>query len=134
MISQLFNLSFWYTTSPVAFSPLFQVLFFLLFALCAVLAVLFRVMSRRSPRDVHDRRAFGIAATGFSVLSAFGFIWLFCTYEEAPLFGIRAWFILWILIGLAFAARVIWYLKKQAPVMRAKNQSKAAINKYLPRR
>jgi len=134
MIAQLFNLSFWYTVNPLGFSPLFQYGFFALFALCAIFAALLRVASRRSPRDVHDRKAFGMAATGFATLSVFGFAWLFCTYEEVPLFGVRAWFLLWALIGITFAARIAWYLKKEAPVLRLKHQSKAEVNKYLPRR
>ena len=134
MISQLFSLPFWFNMNPLGFSPLFQYGFFILFALCAILALIFRVMSRRSPRDFYDRQAFGMAATGFGVTAVLGFVWLFCTYEEAPLFGVRAWFLLILAIAIAFLVRIIVFLKKEAPKLREKNQSKAAINKYLPRR
>lgn len=108
--------------------------FFIFFALLAITAALLRIVAKRSLRDAYDKVAFRMAGNMAAWLSVFGFVWLFCTYEEVQVFGVRAWFILWMLIFIGCAVRVFMFVRKEAPALRLKNASRSTVNAYLPRR
>lgn len=133
-MSHLFTLAFWFASEPIALSPAFNKGFFLLFAACAITAMIARIMSRRFARDGFDRRAFAMAAGNLAGLSVFGFIWLFCSYEEVQIFGVRAWFILWAALLVTAIVRVYLYVYYKAPEMRSHHHAQSVADKYMPRR
>jgi hypothetical protein len=133
-MSALLSLQFWFNQHPVAMSPSFSLGFFVFFALFAITAASLRIIAKRTLRDVYDKQAFRMAGNMAAWLTFFGFIWLFCTYEEVQIFGVRAWFILWALILLGCAIRIAVFVRKEAPALRLQNASRSTVNQYLPRR
>lgn len=133
-MSQLLTLHFWFNPSPVAMSPAFSYGFFVFFALFAITAALFRIIAKRTLRDTYDKQAFRMAGNMAAWLTFFGLVWLFCTYEEVQIFGVRAWFILWVALFIAAAVRIAVFVRKEAPELRLRNASKSSVNAYLPRR
>ena len=133
-MSQLLTLHFWFNPAPVAMGSAFSTGFFIFFALFAITAAILRIIAKRTLRDVYDKQAFRMAGNMSAWLTAFGFVWLFCSYEEVQVFGVRGWFLLWVLLFLAGAVRVLWFVRKQAPALRLKNASRSSVNPYLPRR
>lgn len=133
-MSPLLQLSYWFDQSPVRLSPVFEYGFFFLFAVLAIGAALLRIASKRSTRDSLDKKAFLMAGNMLGWLSAFGFLWLFTSYEEVQFFGMRAWFLLWVIAFVICAYRVYRFVKVEAPELRERRQSQADANKYLPRR
>lgn len=115
-------------------SPAFTYGFFIFFVLFALGAAFLRIVSKRSLRDAYDKKAFRMGGDMAAWLTLFGFVWLFCTYEEVQIFGVRAWFVLWALVATLCAARLIYYLRKEAPALREKNAARSVGNIYLPRR
>lgn len=107
--------------------------FFIFFALLAIGAALLRIVAKRTVRDVYDKQAIRMAGNLIAWLSFFGFVWLFCTYEEVQIFGVRGWFILWVLAFIVGAVRIALFVKN-APELRVKNASRSSVNQYLPRR
>ena len=133
-MSQLLTLSFWFDAAPVAMSPAFSYGFFIFFALCAITSALLRIVAKRSELDVYHKQAMRMAGNVLAWLTVFGFLWLFCTYEEVQIFGMRFWFILWALIFLIGAVRVAIFVRQEAPALRLRNASRSSVNAYLPRR
>lgn len=115
-------------------SPAFIYGFFAFFALLAIGAALARIISRRALKDPYDKQAVRMAGNMTAWLVVFGFVWLFCTYEEVQIFGVRAWFILWVLLFVGYAIRVAVFVRKEAPALRIQNASRSSVNQYLPRR
>jgi hypothetical protein len=132
-MSQLLSLTFWFNPAPVAMGSAFTYGFFVFFALVAISAAILRIVAKRTVRDAYDKQAFRMAGNMLAWLSAFGFLWLFCSYEEVQVFGVRAWFILWTFLFISGAVRVFLFVRK-APELRLKNASQASVNQYLPRR
>ncbi len=133
-MSQLLTLSFWFNPAPIAMSPAFATGFFIFFALFAITGALLRIISKRTLRDTYDKQAFRMAGNMATWLTVFGFMWLFCTYEEVQVFGVRAWFILWVGLFLGGAGRVFWFVSREAPALRLRHASRSTVNQYLPRR
>jgi hypothetical protein len=132
-MSQLPTLHFWFNPAPVAMGAAFSYGFFVFFALFAITAAVLRIVSKRTIRDVYVKQAFRMAGNMAAWLTAFGFLWLFCSFEEVQVFGVRAWFSLWVLLFIACAVRVFIFVRR-APALRLKNASKSSVNQYLPRR
>jgi len=132
-MSQLLTLHYWFNSAPVAMSNQFSYGFFVFFALLAISAAVLRIIAKRTMRDVYDKQAIRMAGNMIAWLTIFGFLWLFCSYEEVQIFGVRGWFILWVLLFIGGAVRVALFVRK-APALRIKNASKSSVNQYLPRR
>jgi hypothetical protein len=133
-MSPLLQLSYWFDQTPVALSPNMAYAFFGLFAALAIAAALLRIAAKRTVRDALDKEAFRMSGNSLALISALGFVWLFCSYEEVQFFGMRAWFLLLVAIFLVSLFRVYRFLRVKAPQERFKRQSLADVNKYLPRR
>jgi len=131
---KLLTLSFWFQNPPLAMSSAFNGGFLLFFALLAIGGALLSMLSKRSLKDAYDKQAFRMSAAMMGWLSFLGFVWLFNSFEEVQIFGVRAWFLLWVLVAIACIIRVVKFVKKDAPKLRETNASRSAVNAYLPRR
>jgi len=130
----VFSPSFWFDLTPTAMSPLFDKLFFILFALLVIAASAARMVANNKLEDKYHKIIALRAANIALITGVLGLVLYFFTYEEIQFFGARFWFLI-LLIGVIVAVvRLVRYAKKVVPVKRKNEQSKAEVNKYLPRR
>lgn len=133
-LQPLVSPSFWFDLTPTAMSPLFDKMFFVLFALLVITASAARMVADNRLEDKYHKiialRAANIALT----TGILGFIIYFLTYEEIQFLGARFWFLVLLLGVIIAVVRLLRYAKKDVPAKRKHEQSKAEVNKYLPRR
>lgn len=125
---------FWFTMTPVRMAASFEAVFFGLFALCLVAGAVIRMMVRNAKYDKYQAMTLQKIASVCSWAGVTGLLWFFLTFEEVQFFGSRFWFLIWI-IGVCVAlAMILRYFKKEVPLLKHREQSRAEVNKYLPRR
>lgn len=114
--------------------PAFERGFFVFFALFILAGAVLRIQARKDGRDKYDRLLFHKAATNAFALGIFGLAIYFFTYEEISFFGSRFWYALWFIALVWVVVRFVRFLKREVPVLRQRDASRADANKYLPRR
>lgn len=132
-MEKLLSLNFWFDLTPVRMSSAFEIGFFVLFVLCIVAGLAFRIM-RKNRTDKFERRTFEMATVLSLWMGSLGLLWLFMSFEEIQIFGARFWFLVLSVILVASLVRIYRYSKLEVPRLRLLEQSKAEANKYLPRR
>ena len=131
-MSNLLDLQFWFDTTPLALSKPFETGFFILFSVFLLGGFILRIM-RKNKTDKFERELLGRAATIALTLGVLGFFWLFFSFEQVQIFGMRVWFLVWALVLVIWGASLYRYATKRVPQLRLLEQSKAEANKYLPR-
>lgn len=133
-IRPAFDPAFWFNLSPVALSPTFSTIFFLVFAGFIIGGALLRIKARHKKDDRYLVQIYRRIAAMLTTMGIVGLVLFFFTYEEIFLFGARFWYLLWA-IGLGVW---IWYIvkfiRKTVPELKADSAHKAEGNKYLPRK
>lgn len=132
-MENLFNPSYWFDLTPVRMSSTFEIGFFILFSVFILAGLSFRIM-KKSRTDKYERISLEKATNLCLVIGLLGLLWLFLSFEEISIFGARFWVLL---LGLGFLISLVQqyrYHKLKVPQLRMLEQSKAEVNKYLPRR
>lgn len=130
----LFTSDFWFDMTPTAMGPAFERITFVIFALFILAGAVLRIQARKDGRDKYDRLLFHKAATNSIVLGIFGLVIYFFTYEEISFFGSRFWYLIWLIALVWCVVRFVRFMKREVPVLRQRDASRADANKYLPRR
>lgn len=131
-MSNLLDPGFWFDVTPLRLSPVFEIGFFVLFALCIMAALVLRIM-RKNRTDKFEAQILAKSSALGLTMGILGLLWLFFSFEEISYFGMRVWILVWGIIVFVWAAKIYRYATKEAPMMRLAEQSKAEANKYLPR-
>ena len=134
ILSPLFDLSFWFTLSPVGLSPVFERGLFLFFALFIILGSLSRMFARQRKEDYLMVKAYRYAGQLFLTMGVLGMLWFFFTFEEIYFFGARFWFLLWVTGSIAWAWWIVRYVNVTIPELRQAGAAKKDSNKYIPRK
>ena len=133
-LSPLWNLSFWFDLTPIRMAAGFEAAFFAFFALVIVAGSVIRMMIRNGKYDRYQTIVLKKIATLCSLSGVIGLVWFFLTFEEIQFFGSRFWFLIWIVGVLAGIVSIVRYVKKEVPTLQHREQSRADVNKYLPKR
>ncbi len=126
--------SFWFDLTPNAMGPLFSKIFFIIFAVLVIAASAARIVANNKLTDKYHKIIALRAANIAFITGILGFVIYFFTFEEIQFFGSRFWFLVLLLGVIVAVVRLLKYAKKDVPAMRKHEQSKAEVNKYLPRR
>ncbi len=131
-MSNLLDLGFWFDVTPLRLSPIFQIGFFVLFALFIMGGLVLRIV-RKNRTDKFERQLLARAAALGLAMGLLGMFWLFFSFEEISYFGMRAWILVWGMVVVVWAWKMYRYATKEVPQRRLLEQSKSEANKYLPR-
>lgn len=130
-MDHLLSFSFWFNAFPTRLSPVLEIAFLVLFGLCAVGAI----AARRQMRSGGIARlAWRRAAAWLSWLAVFGMVWVFTSWQELRIFGMRFWFVLWIVLAVMAIWRVRHAWLVEGPELALRTQQRSDAQRYLPRR
>lgn len=133
-LSPLWSLSFWFDLTPTRMAAAFEAGFFAFFALAIIAGSVIRMMIRNGKYDRYRAIMLKKIATLCSTSGVVGMVWFFLTFEEIQFFGSRFWFLIWVVAVLAGVVSIVRYVKKEVPALQHREQSRADVNKYLPKR
>jgi len=133
-VSPMTHLDFWTNLQPAALSTVFERGFFFLFALLIIFGSLSRILSRSRKDDYLLVKAYRYLGQLLLTMGVLGMLWFFFSFEEIYFFGARFWFLVWLLVSLAWLGWIIRYVKVTVPRMRQMGAAKKDSNKYLPKK
>jgi hypothetical protein len=130
----LIDWHFWFDLTPTRMAAPFESGFFALFALAIIAGAVMRMYVRNAKLEKYRAELFRRLAAIDTAAGIAGFVWFFFTFEEIQFFGARFWFLA-IVLGVAIAKiRLYTYMKKEVPQLQHREQSRAEVNKYLPKK
>ena len=124
---------YWLNLHPVPLGPSLVggILSFFAWFIVASLAlrVVARVMKKKDGRksDLLLRFARPLSTTGI-----LGLLFLFFSYEQVPLLGMRLWFLLTFVLLIVWVGRVVKFAVTEYPALRREDDEKARLRKYMP--
>ncbi len=133
LIRPLFHLRFWFDLRGTPFSPWVDQLL-LAFMLCLLVAALaaWRVQ-RQAGLDKYTRRAwrkvFSLCLGG----GLSGLILYLFTWQRVPIFSMRIFDLLWLVIMVIVGRGIVRYAFQEVPAIRTKQAERAAYQKWLPK-
>ncbi len=130
----LISWQFWFDLTPTRMAAGFEAAFFGLFALLIVAGSVMRMVVRNAQWEKYRAEVAARIASVASYAGIVGLVWFFLTFEEIQFFGSRFWFLAWIVGVIIAIVRIIRFTKRDVPVLKHREQSRAEVNKYLPRR
>lgn len=108
-------------------------LFLGLFILLILLAVAARLVIHYKKGNLQPwlsrslRKSFRL----FWVMGVLGLALLFFNYEGAPYLGSRFWYLLWLVMFVAWVGYIVWHVRSRWERDTAAAQQKFQVNKYL---
>lgn len=75
-----------------------------------------------------ERRVAGLLST----MGAVGLLLFFMSFQDIRLFGARFLYLVWLAVTVWWAARIRKFAKNVVPEVRAREQAKREMEKYLP--
>lgn len=124
---------YWLNLHPVPLGPSLvgSILSFFAWFLVAsfALRVVARVMKKKDGRksDLLLRFARPLSTTG-----VLGLLFLFFSYEQVPLLGMRLWFLITFVLLIVWVGRVVKFAVTEYPALRREDEEKARLRKYMP--
>jgi heme exporter protein D len=131
----LLSYKYWLNLHPVPFGPTLVngVLAFFVWFLVAAIVLFFVARSVRKQRqhlaDVLRRLARPLTNAGL-----LGLLFLFFTYEQVPVLGMRLWFLVTFVIFFVQIGRAVSFIVIDYPRLQRADAEKARIEKYLPKK
>lgn len=126
---------YWMNPNPVPLGPSLVSSILSFFAWFLIVAIGLRIAAhslrkKDALRAEMLRRFSGLlSATGL-----LGLMFLFFTYEQLPLFGMRLWFLLLFVLFLVWLGRFVAYAVREYPQKRHQLDERRQIEKYLPKK
>lgn len=129
----LFDFRYWLHPRPVPLGPSLVGNILVFFGWFLIVAVVLRLVSRAiKKRDGLKAAVLRRLSTLLGQTGALGLLFLFFTYEQLPVLGMRGWFLLlflYFLIRLAFI--VVWFVRDY-PREKARRTEHQRLARYLP--
>jgi hypothetical protein len=131
----LLNYRYWIDFRPVPLGPSLVgsvVVFFGWFLLAAI--VLYLVARHFRHRDLHLlEEALYRFARPMLWTAVLGYIFLFFSYEQVPLLGMRLWFLLLFILFSVWLIQAIVFAVRDYPHLRKNESERQRFEKYLPK-
>lgn len=131
----LLDARYWLNPRPVPLGPSLVGAIFAFFGWFVVASVALYVIAhllrkRDALRADIARRFAGLLST----TGLLGYLFLFLSYEQIPMLGMRFWFLLIAVLFFVWLARIVIYLAKDFPKEVQRREEKARLLRYLPKR
>ena len=132
-LKPLVSPAFWFDRDPAPLIPANARLLFAAFALLFVLGVIVRVVGTRRKEDRFVTETFRRIGRLCVTMGLVGLVLYFFTYQEIPLLGMRAWFLVWGIALLVWVWTIVRYATNVVPAERQRLTGRTERDKYLPR-
>lgn len=131
----LLDYRYWLNPNPVPLGPTLVSSILSFFAWFLVVAICLRIASHgiRKKDELRSGMLRRFSRLLFTT-GLLGLMFLFFTYEQLPLFGMRFWFLLLFVLFLVWLGRFVAYVAREYPQKRHQLEERRQIEKYLPRK
>jgi nitrate/nitrite transporter NarK len=126
---------YWLNPSPVPLGPSLVSGILSFFAWFLIAAIVLRLAAHGlRKKDALRAEILRRFARILSTTGLLGLLFLFFTYEQLPLFGMRLWFLLLFALFLVWLGRFVAYAVREYPQKRHQLDERRQLEKYLPKK
>ncbi|MBU0646531.1 hypothetical protein KJ611_03635 [Patescibacteria group bacterium] len=106
------------------------VLFILMFLAGLALRV---ARARQDKEDSYGRELYRRLASLLATMGVLGMILGFMSFENIRFLGGRFWYLIWLVATVIWIFLIVKYIKKQVPMMQARQKEREEKLKYIPK-
>ena len=130
-LKNLFDFYYWFGQPFVATG---LILWFLVggFLALIVAGLILRIASQYSKQKSAGMLFKRLSALGI-VMGFLGLLWMFFRQENTWFLSWRFWLLLWLVLLMRWIYRIIRYVVKRMPEIKAEQEKKERMEKYLPK-
>lgn len=127
-------LTAWISLDPLTVTQGSGRVLVIIFVLLFLVGMALRVVGvRRKKEDAYVREMFRRLAGLLTTMGILGMIIGFFSFEDLRFLGARFWYPIWLIVFIIWAFFIIRYIKKQVPMMRAREIEREEKFKYMPK-
>lgn len=104
------------------------------FLLLILVGVVCRIVLMQSSKDRYLKLIGKRLITCGLTMGIIGVVLFFFSYEGIQLFGARFWYLVWVIVFIAWVIVLVKFAMKEVPDMRNKDVKQHAKSKYIPGR
>ncbi len=130
----LLDYQYWFNPRPVPLGPSLVGSIFAFFGWFVIASAVLYLLARHMKK--RDRLREGVIRRFARVLlttALLGYMFLFFTYEQLPLLGMRLWFLVLFVLFTVWLVRAIIFTLKDYPQLRRQEVERKRYEKYLPK-
>lgn len=132
-IQNILKSSYWFYQPFIAVGAVkwFWIISFLVLVLAGLVAKIVRVYNKNfgdSIREILRRAGNLLITTGL-----LGLLWMFFRQERVAFLAWRFWLVLWVVLFVWWAYKVIFYATKRLPIIKNEQNKKIEMEKYFPK-
>ncbi len=131
-LTNWFDLSYWFNSYPGPLAGIFLSLIWWFIVLAVVASLGLWCWRRLGRLDSLTGQIIGRWFNFTLTMAVLVAIALFFSQTETPVLGSRWWFLLWLIVGVIWLARLLIYLLRTVPKQKEQRASRQAQTKYLP--
>jgi hypothetical protein len=132
-IQNILKSSYWFYQPFIAIGAVkwFWIVSFLVLVLAGLAAKIVRVYNKNLSDNIREilRRASNLLVT----TGLLGLLWMFFRQERVAFLAWRFWLLLWVVLFVWWAYKVIFYVTKRLPMIKNEQSKKVEMEKYFPK-
>ena len=130
----LLTLNFWFDRTPPPIGDLFQQIFFYGFGGMVALSLIITVLVRKKKKtDPWVAKGFQKVSSWCLTMGIAGLALFFFSFEQVPFLSMRFWYLIWLIIALAWLVWIIRFFVRVIPTEKSKINQKKELEKYIPK-
>ncbi len=131
-LTNWFDLSYWFNSYPGPLAGVFLSLIWWFIVLAAAASLGLWCWRRLGSQDKIIKQIISRAFNFTLTMAILVGVTLFFSQTETPVLGSRFWFLLWLVVGAMWLARLLVYLLRTVPKQKEQRAGRQARTKYLP--
>ena len=132
-MSNLLSWSYWFSLSARELMPSAKTALLAAFVALVLIGLLARYASAKRPGDMAWAEGGKRVASMGLWMGFLGLFLLWCTHELVYFFGARFWYLVWLLIALAWCFSILRFLIAVVPKKKVEYEERARIRKWIPK-
>ena len=126
----LLKMDYWFSQPYIAHDFAFWVV--LIFFLGLILAGIVLFFLKSYNQDKANKVILSKLGNFGVSMGLLGLMWLFFRQQRVSFLAWRFWLLLWLLIAVWWATKILKYALKRLPQIKQEKEAKARLDKYLP--
>ncbi|HSR89465.1 MAG TPA: hypothetical protein VLK22_03695 [Candidatus Udaeobacter sp.] len=131
-ISNLFHLDYW-LAQPFTARGLTLWILVGGFLVLVMAGLVFKILSQYQQQKAQKSLLSRLGSFGIT-MGFLGLVWMFFRQERAVILAWRFWILLWLIGGIVWLYRLLYYALKRIPEIKAEEIKRANLEKYLPKK
>ncbi|MBU1032885.1 MAG: hypothetical protein ABII13_01520 [Patescibacteria group bacterium] len=126
--------SYWFDPTPIAFSPVVQNVFLIVFGTFLFVGIFVRLVALKRGWEKMTKRFLVRISGSLMVLGVFGLVLYILDLQRVSVLSARVFYILWLAALAWYIYRIVKFAWVDIPAVQKKKEERERIEKWLPKK